>query len=71
MSLSYIRKTYGVPAFRGQPVRYTGGSAPQEGKITSSAGAYIRIRMDGEDRFTKSYHPTWEIEYLTKREATT
>ena len=67
MSFEYIRKAYGVPAKRGQRVRYTGdrgpNAIPREGMITSAAGAKLRIRMDGES-YSGIYHPTWEIEYL-------
>jgi hypothetical protein len=67
MSLDYIARTYGVPAKRGQRVRYTGDKGPtakpREGSITRADGAYLRIRMDG-DSFSNIYHPTWEIEYL-------
>ena len=67
MNLSYIAKTYGVPAKRGQRVRYTGDKGPKggarEGVITSASGAHLNIRMDG-DSFSQPYHPTWELEYL-------
>lgn len=67
MSLSYIAKTYGVPAKRGQRVRYTGDKGPKakprEGVITAAEGAHLRIRMDG-DSFSQPYHPTWELEYI-------
>lgn len=67
MSLDYIRTTYGVPARKGQRVRYTGDKGPKnparEGVITGASGAHLRIRMDG-DSFSNIYHPTWEIEYL-------
>jgi hypothetical protein len=68
MSLSYIAKAYGVPAKRGQRVRYTGDKGPKaqprEGTITAAEGAHLRIRMDG-DSFSQPYHPTWELEYIT------
>lgn len=67
MSLDYIRTAYGVPAQRGQRVRYTGDKGPKgmarEGTITGADGAHLRIRMDG-DSFSNIYHPTWELEYL-------
>lgn len=69
MSLQYISQMYGVPAKRGQRVRYTGDKGPKgatrEGVITSAHGAHLRIRLDG-DSFSNIYHPTWEIEYLTE-----
>ena len=69
MSLDYIAKAYGVPAKRGQRVRYTGDKGPKgwvrEGTITGANGAHLLIRMDGEG-FTQPYHPTWELESLTE-----
>ncbi len=61
--LQYIRRTYLVPAYRGMRVRYTGGGTPQEGRIVCARGARLGVRFDGE-QFTKTLHPTWEIEYL-------
>lgn len=66
MSLEYIRKTYGVPARRGQRVRYAPeGCKPREGVIVGSRGAHLRIRI-GEDKRPGRYHPTWAIEYLDR-----
>ncbi len=63
MSMRYIRRYYKVPARRGARVEYTGESEPQQGTITSSEGARIRVRMDGE-KHTGIYHPTWCMSYL-------
>lgn len=67
MSLDYIRTYYGVPARRGQRVRYTGdkgpNAKPREGTITSANGQHLCIRMDG-DSFSNLFHPTWALEYL-------
>lgn len=63
MSMRYIRRYYKVPARRGARVEYTGEQEPQQGTITSSEGARIRVRMDGE-KHTGIYHPTWEMRYL-------
>lgn len=65
MSLNYIRNFYGVPAFRGREIVYTGGSNGQQrkGKILGSSGPYIRVRFDGELR-PLLLHPTWEVAYL-------
>jgi len=67
MSLDYICQSYGVPANRGQRIRYTGDKSPKatarDGTITGAEGPHLRIRMDG-DSFASIYHPTWEIEYL-------
>jgi hypothetical protein len=67
MALDNIRKTYNVPARRGQRVRYKGDSrldnGYREGVITSARGAHICVRLDG-DKHPGIYHPTWEMEYL-------
>ena len=55
----YVRHVYGVPAKRGGRVLFRG----KPGKITSGAGKYIRIRLDGEKR-AGLYHPTWALKYL-------
>jgi hypothetical protein len=67
MSLEYIRKTYGVPAFRGARVRYETrkGRQPWFGRITSADGAYLRILRDGDKRtYPARFHPTWGMTYL-------
>lgn len=70
MSLHYIRQAYGVPAFRGQRIRYT---TPEgvviTGAITMANGSYISVKMDcwpkdGKRRENLRLHPTWNIEYL-------
>jgi hypothetical protein len=50
MSLAYVRQFYGVPAYRGAPVLYTGGDTPRRGVIVS-ASTCGRLRIlwdDGE-----------------------
>ena len=37
MSLAYVRQHYGVPAFRGTAIVYTGGDAPRTGVIVGTA----------------------------------
>lgn len=59
MTMESIRKGYGVPAKRGARVRFLG----QQGTIVSSAGAYLRVRIDSS-KCVLTCHPTWEIEYL-------
>lgn len=54
----YVRRYYGVPAKRGGRVKFRG--AP--GVITSGAGNYLRIRLDGEAK-SVLVHPTWEMAY--------
>jgi hypothetical protein len=60
-SIEYIRKYYNVPAKVGGWVKYKG----KEGRITGAAGAYLKIKLDGEKK-SFCYHPTFEIEYLTE-----
>lgn len=56
--MTYVRETYAVPAKRGGRVRVDG----RIGTITS-ATHHIRVRFDGE-KFSRSCHPTWRVEYL-------
>lgn len=69
MSLEYIRKFYGVPAKRGMRFRawhmeYDGRNY-RCGVITGSdPGGYVRVRIDGERRKSRIFHPTWNTEYL-------
>lgn len=69
MSLSYIRKYYKVPAYRGAPVCYHApDSAPKYGKITSSYVSYIKIKFDNETKTHNCpFHPTWCITYLNQQ----
>lgn len=61
--MNWIRKYYGVPAYRGGRVIYTGGMAPRWGTIRGASGGYLSITLDGESKPGR-YHPTWEIKYL-------
>lgn len=67
MSLQYIRKTYGVPAYRGAPVRFTPDSRdkPMVGRIVSSHNGLLRCRFDGTQR-PWNCHPTYQLEYLPR-----
>lgn len=56
---AYVRERYGVPAKRGMRVIADG----KPGVITSSAGNYIRVRLDDE-KHSGYWHPTWHMEYL-------
>jgi hypothetical protein len=62
VSMSYIRRTYGVPAKRGGRVRYTGGGKPELGTIRS-AGAHLNVQPDGVQA-VRPCHPRWKLEYL-------
>lgn len=61
MNMEYIRDHYSVPAKRGMRILMT----PSKGRvcgatIVASRGAYIRVRLDGEEKI-KTYHPTAEV----------
>lgn len=58
-----IRHNRGVPAKRGMRVIYRGGDSPKGGRIMSARGGYLKILLDG-DKHTRSYHPTWKLDYL-------
>jgi len=66
MSIDKIRKKYNIPAKRGGRVKYTGdhnGKVTKYGTIKSARGGYLKILIDGE-KTARTFHPTWEIEYL-------
>ena len=63
MSMTFIRKHYGITLKRGDRVLYTGEDEPREGVIVGANGAYLRVRLDG-DRHTGLYHATWRLEPL-------
>lgn len=67
MSMSLVRKSYGVPAKRGGRVIYLGGERPEHGTICGARGVYLKIRMDG-DTHSGPYHPTWMLEYVSSRD---
>lgn len=58
--MTYIRRTYSVPAKRGARVRFCG----LPGAVVGSNGGYLRVRLDGSTRSIKC-HPTWEMDYLS------
>lgn len=66
MSLDYIRRYYGVPAWRGMRVEYCGSdNVRRKGVVTGASHAYVRIRLDGE-KHSRPYHPQDDyLIYLT------
>lgn len=74
MSLEYIRKTYRVPAKRGQKIVYSGTRDRERipAVIVGSAGSHLRVkfeRIDGAyNTRTSILHPTWMVEYLENAE---
>jgi len=69
VTAAWVRTHYGVPAYRGGRVAYTGDKTKgrQYGTILSFPGSHIRIRLDGQRHHIVT-HPTWELEYLPKAE---
>jgi hypothetical protein len=66
MSLDYIRRTYGVPAKRGQRVQYLASDGELvEGRITGSSGGRLRVRLDGNKQ-SFIFHPTFNLAYRRK-----
>ena len=64
-SLAWIASNYGVPARRGQRIRFAGGLA----RITGASGPHLRARMLEDCRWAQAgrmvtLHPTWEVEYI-------
>jgi hypothetical protein len=59
--LSYVRESYGVPAFIGRRVLTYSG---QEGTIIGGDHQYVLVTLDGHERPSR-YHPTWHMEYLS------
>lgn len=62
--MQYVRDVYGVPAYRGQRVRYLGGLEPREGRILSIKYAKLRVACDDGVRIL--LHPTWEVQYINE-----
>lgn len=63
MSMALVRRLYSVPAKRGGRVEYTGDGQPEQGVITGSDGAHLRIRLDGH-KHSHTFHPRWQLRYL-------
>ena len=58
MGFDYIRDYYGVPARRGEPVKYKGN----HGVVTGTSGAYVKVRLEGQ-KHSNPYHPT-DLEWV-------
>lgn len=66
-SLAWIANYYGVPARRGQHIRFAGALA----RITGASGPHLRARMLETCRWAEAgrivnLHPTWEIDWTPK-----
>lgn len=63
-SFDHIESYYGLPFRVGSRVRYDDGpNGTLEGTVVGTAGPYIKVKVDGEER-CGLYHPTWNIELL-------
>jgi hypothetical protein len=63
--LAWIRQYYGVPAWRGVKVRFSGvGGESITGRIMSGVGGKLWIRLDRDGTRFGPLHPTWEMEYI-------
>lgn len=60
--MEYIRKTYGVVAFRGDCIRHKGRMC----KILSAVAGRLHV-LDIDTGRKMFLHPTWEIEYSPLR----
>lgn len=71
MSLSAIRKQYGVPAKRGGRICFTNCDGVQfYCTIMKSRGSHLRVRVDehvNRARGSINLHPTWNVEYLESK----
>jgi len=63
--MQQIRDRYGVPAYRGRRIRFSGGGfgVGFDATIVSARNHYLRVRCDDESQ-VRILHPTWEVEYL-------
>ena len=68
MSLKYIRECYGVPAYKGQKIIYTGRGSPIEGTIRGGRGGSLRVQFGDDPSKVWLQHPTWNVEYVESEE---
>ena len=66
--MASVRRNYGVPAYRGAEILYTGYRRPITGRIISSTGSHLFIRRDDNGRRFGPLHPTWCIDYGDHRD---
>lgn len=65
--MASVRRAYGVPAYRGREVLFTGLKHPVIGRIISSTGSHLYLR-DGNGRRIGPCHPTWAMDYRDGRD---
>lgn len=57
-----VRRCYGVPAYRGREVTWSGYGRPLRCRIMSSTGSHLYVRLPTGKRFGP-LHPTWCMDY--------
>lgn len=60
--MASVRRFYGVPAYRGTEVVFSGLGQPIHAQIISSDGAHLYLRSLAGQRIGPC-HPTWEMDY--------
>lgn len=60
--MASIRRCYGVPAYRGREVVFSGLKHPIAARIISSTGSHLYLR-DANGRRVGPLHPTWAMDY--------
>ena len=64
-NFEYVNLAYGLSLKRGSRVEYTGDKdGPKLGSVTSTNGAHIFVRFDGDVKPTGPFHPTWEMRQI-------
>lgn len=64
-----VRRFYGVPAYRGREVVYHGYKFPLAGRILSSTGSHLYLRLN-DGRRAGPFHPTSRMDYGDGRDYT-
>ena len=65
-----VRRFYGVPAYRGREVTFNGYETPMRGRIISSTGSHLYLRLENGKRRFGPLHPTWQMDYGDGRDYT-
>jgi len=60
--MASVRRFYGVPAYRGREVVFSGLRFPIRATIVSSTGSHLYLR-DSNGRRIGPCHPTWAMDY--------
>ena len=60
--MASVRRFYGVPAYRGREVVFSGFKFPIAARIISSTGSHLYLRGANGQRIGPC-HPTWAMDY--------